>query len=129
MNPEISEAPEAATSGASEPTTRQAIERGTTMTVPINGQCRHCTVPVDSGDTCAFCSSYVPPETASQGLDIAVNRIDLLRIDINDALRELATDAPLFCVVDIVTALGHLRQVSVLIDRVAASLDAEAVAR
>lgn len=27
-------------------------------------QCRHCTVPVDSGDTCAFCASYTPPEPA-----------------------------------------------------------------
>lgn len=37
--------------------------------------------------------------------------------------------APLFSVVDLVTGLGHLRQASVLIDRVAESLDAEAVSR
>lgn len=23
--------------------------------------CKHCTVPVDSGDTCNFCQTYVPP--------------------------------------------------------------------
>ncbi|BBY67557.1 hypothetical protein [Mycolicibacterium helvum] len=30
---------------------------------PITGQCQHCTVPVDRGDTCAFCLDYVPPES------------------------------------------------------------------
>lgn len=24
-------------------------------------QCKHCTVPVDCGDTCAFCRTYEPP--------------------------------------------------------------------
>lgn len=27
----------------------------------VSGECRHCTVPVDSGDICTFCSTYVPP--------------------------------------------------------------------
>lgn len=28
---------------------------------PNSVQCQHCTVPVDSGDICTFCSTYVPP--------------------------------------------------------------------
>lgn len=29
-----------------------------------SAECRHCTVPVDSGDTCCtFCASYTPPDT------------------------------------------------------------------
>lgn len=27
----------------------------------VSGQCRYCTVPVDSGDTCTFCAAYTPP--------------------------------------------------------------------
>ncbi|KQH76375.1 hypothetical protein AO501_09855 [Mycobacterium gordonae] len=31
----------------------------------VSAECRHCTVPVDSGDTCTFCASYTPPDTAA----------------------------------------------------------------
>lgn len=90
-------------------------------------QCRHCTVPVDDGgDTCAFCSVYVAPETAAQQLDVAVNRVDLLRQDVNAVLRELPTNAPLWAVADVVTALGHLRQAAVLLDRANDVLEADA---
>lgn len=92
----------------------------------ITTQCRHCTVPVDDGDTCGFCASYSPPETAAQRLDVAVNRVDLLRADVNEVLRELPTDAPLMAVVDLVTALGHLRQAAVLIDKATDALEADA---
>ena len=36
----------------------------------VSPQCRHCTVPVDSGDTCTFCASYVPPEPAGRDFDL-----------------------------------------------------------
>lgn len=92
------------------------------MTQP---QCRHCTVPTGDGtDTCAFCRTYVPPTTASQRLDISVNRVDLLRHDLNELLRELPADAPLMAIVDLVTALGHLRQAAVALDRAADQLEA-----
>ena len=29
----------------------------------VSGECRHCTVPVDRGDICTFCRTYVPPES------------------------------------------------------------------
>ena len=92
------------------------------MTQP---QCRHCTVPTGDGtDTCAFCRDYTPPTTASQRLDISVNRVDLLRHDLNELLRELPADAPLMAVVDLVTALGHLRQAAVALDKAADQLEA-----
>ncbi|AYE93446.1 hypothetical protein C0J29_00065 [Mycobacterium paragordonae] len=62
-------------------------------------------------------------------LDQTANMLTLARNDANSAFRILPNDAPLFAIVDLVTALGHLRQASILIDRVAESLDAEAVSR
>lgn len=99
------------------------------MTVPTTTQCRHCTVPVVGGNVCTFCDSYVPPETAAQRLDVAVNRIDLLRADINRALLEVSSTAPLMAVVDVVTALGHLRQAAVALDRATDQLEAAEVLR
>lgn len=63
------------------------------MTVQM--QCKHCTVPTDGGDTCSFCATYTPPETAAQRLDVLVNKIDLVRHDLNGELRGLPSDAPL----------------------------------
>lgn len=94
----------------------------------IQTLCKHCTVPVDTGDTCSFCASYTPPETAAQRLDVAVNRVDLIRHDLNEILRELPTDAPLFAVADLVTALGHLRQGAIAIDKASDRLEADAAA-
>ena len=74
-------------------------------------QCRHCTVPVDGGgDTCEFCSVYVPPATVAQKIDVLVNRVDIVRSDGNEILRALPAGAPLFAVADLVSALCHLRQ-------------------
>lgn len=28
---------------------------------PGRGECKHCTVPTEGGDLCAFCKRYVPP--------------------------------------------------------------------
>ena len=91
-------------------------------------QCRHCTVPTGDSDTCSFCATYVPPESPAQRLDVAVNRVDLLRHDINAVIQDLPTDAPLFAVADVVTALGHLRQAAVLLDRANDVLEADAKA-
>ncbi|MDW5613241.1 hypothetical protein [Mycolicibacterium sp. D5.8-2] len=98
------------------------------MTTHTTG-CKHCTVPTPTGqDVCTFCASYTPPETPAQRLDVAVNRIDLLRRDINGVVQDLPADAPLFAVADVVTALGHLRQSAVLLDRANDVLEADAKA-
>lgn len=92
-------------------------------------QCRHCTVPVDgSGGTCAFCASYVPPETVGQQIDVLVNRIDIVRADGNDILQGLPADAPLFAVTDLVVALNHLKRAAVSLDKASDSLEADAAA-
>ncbi|MDN4520717.1 hypothetical protein QYF68_23290 [Mycolicibacterium austroafricanum] len=62
-------------------------------------------------------------------LDSAVNLIDLARADGNKVLQDLPRDTGLFQVVDMVAALGHLRQAAVLIDKVADALESEAVQR
>lgn len=57
-------------------------------------------------------------------LDAAVNMIDLARNDGNKVLQALPRDVGLFQIVDLVTALGHLRQAAVLFDRCADALEA-----
>ena len=90
-------------------------------------RCRHCTVPVDGGgDTCAFCASYTPPATVAQKIDTLVNRVDIIRSDGNEILRALPADSPLFAVSDLVSALCHLRQAAVLLDRANDVLEADA---
>lgn len=92
----------------------------------ITGACKHCTVPTAGSDVCAFCATYTPPESPAQRIDVAVNRVDLLRHDINDVLRDLPDTAPLFAVADVVTALGHLRRAAVALDRANDALEADA---
>lgn len=100
------------------------------MTQPdLRSQCVHCTVPVTDGSTvCAFCACYTAPATPAQQLDVAVNKVDLLRHDVNEILRELPANAPLMAVVDVVTALGHLRRAAVALDRATDALEADAKA-
>lgn len=62
-------------------------------------------------------------------LDSVSNLIDLARHDANQVLRDLPRQAPLFGVVDLVAALGHLRQAAVLVDRCADALDRAEVTR
>lgn len=89
-------------------------------------KCKHCTVPTTTDqDVCAFCQSYTPPETIAQRLDVAVNKVDLLRHDLNEALRGLPADAPLMGVVDLVTALGHLKRAAVALDKANDALEAD----
>jgi len=76
--------------------------------------------------TCAAGQKSRPPTNVAHQLDKAVNLIDLARNDGNAALRELPPAAPLFSVVDLVTALGHLRQAALLLDGVADTLEAAA---
>jgi hypothetical protein len=66
------------------------------------------------------------PESALQ-LDSSVNMVDLARTDINRVLQTLPADTPLFSCVDLVTAVGYLKQAAILIDRVADQLEVEAV--
>lgn len=95
----------------------------------IAAQCRHCTVPTSAGqDVCNFCQSYTAPETVAQRIDVAVNKVDLLRHDLNEILCELPESAPLFAVADIVVALGHLRRAAVALDKATDTLEADAKA-
>ncbi|WP_460358980.1 hypothetical protein [Mycobacterium sp. ZZG] len=64
-----------------------------------------------------------PPDIA-QRLDAAVNLVDLARNDGNAVLQALPKTAPLFSVVDLVTAMGHLRKAALLLDGVADTLEA-----
>jgi len=91
-------------------------------------ECRHCTVPVETGDTCSFCTTYVPPATVAQQLDVAVNRINLLRHDLNEVLDSLPADAPLFGCADLVTGICHLKRAAVAIDRAGAQLETDSKA-
>jgi hypothetical protein len=77
---------------------------------------------------CTFCASYTPPETPAQQLDVAVNRIDLLRHDLNAVLGSLPADAPLFGCADLTTGICHLKRAAVFIDRAADQLEADAKA-
>ena len=63
--------------------------------------------------------------SASQILDDTVNRIDLIRADINAVIRDLPDDVPMFALVDIVNALWNLRNASVLIDKAADVLESD----
>ena len=71
----------------------------------------------------------IGPTGIARRLDAAVNMIDLVRNDGNAALRDLPQTAPLFSVVDLVTALGHLRQAAILLDGVADTLESSVVKR
>lgn len=66
-----------------------------------------------------------------QALDDAVNRIDLIRADINAVVRDMPEGVPMFALLDIVNALWNLRNASVLIDKATDALeaDSEAVTR
>ncbi len=63
--------------------------------------------------------------TAPQQVDDAVNRIDLIRADVNALIRELPDTVPMFALVDIVNALWNLRNASVLLDKAADALEAD----
>lgn len=94
----------------------------------VSTMCTSCTVPTDGSEVCAFCATYTPPNTVAQRLDVAVNRTNLLRHDLNEELQALSADAPLFAVTDLVAALGHLRQASRLLDKASDNLEADATA-
>lgn len=59
-------------------------------------------------------------------LEDATNRIDLIRADVNAVIRDLPDDTPMFAIVDIVNALWNLRNASVLLDKAADALEADA---
>lgn len=93
-------------------------------------RCKHCTAPVDTGDTCTFCAQYAPliTLTVPQRLDVLAHRIDLVHRALNGELRGLPSDAPLFAVTDLVVALGHLRAAAVALDKATDALEADAAA-
>lgn len=65
------------------------------------------------------CATDLSNPTTPRRLDDSVNRVDVIRADLNTVLREMAADdnAPMFVVVDVVNALYHLRAAAVLIDQ------------
>lgn len=105
------------------------------MTIPATGA---APVPFPVDSTTRPCCSGIGGHTqmcatldVSLRLDTAANLIELARGDANTALRAVPADAPLFAVVDLVAALGHLRQAARLIDRAGVAIDrsSEAVTR
>lgn len=64
---------------------------------------------------------------APKALDDAVNRIDMVRADINAVVRDLPDDTAMFAIVDIVNALWNLRNASVLLDKASDILEAPVV--
>lgn len=73
--------------------------------------------------------ALILPTDFARRLDAAVNLVDLARNDGNKILRELPRTAPLFAAVDLVCALGHLRQAALLLDGVADTLESVGGAR
>jgi hypothetical protein len=64
--------------------------------------------------------------THTQRLDDAVNRIDLIRADINSVIGALPEDVPMFALVDVVNSLWNLRNASVLLNKATEALEADA---
>lgn len=108
------------------------------MTVSTN--CRHCTVPVDTGDVCGWCSHYDGPEPdryavdstipaareldegerITHGLASAFNRTRQLSEDLQDIIDTIADDDPIdMSVLGLVSARSHLIAARRLIDRAA----------
>lgn len=68
-----------------------------------------------------------PPTDLALQLDRATNLADLARGDLSNAMQLLPADASLWVHVDLVRAIGHLRAASVLVDKIADTLTAQAV--
>lgn len=66
----------------------------------------------------------VPP-TIPQRLSQSTECIDTVRRFVNEIVRDLPDDAPMFPIVDIVNALWNLRNASVLLDKAADTLEAD----
>ena len=60
-----------------------------------------------------------------QRLDDAINRIDLIRADINAVIRDMPEDVPMFALVDVVNGLWNLRNASCLLDKATDTLEAD----
>ncbi|SUA04723.1 Uncharacterised protein [Mycolicibacterium fortuitum] len=69
----------------------------------------------------------VPPTDIALVFDQATNMADLARGDISKLLPTLPDNTSLWIHVDLVRAVHHLRAASVLIDRAADAIEAEAV--
>lgn len=92
--------------------------------------CRHCTVPTIGTELCTFCRNYVPPTRTPKAvdhLDAAVARIDGIRSDLNNVIRELPEDVPMLGLVDVVNALWNLKNASVLLDKANDAFEAAGV--
>ena len=94
----------------------------------VQTTCTSCTVPIETGEVCTFCMNYAPPSTPAQQLDVAINRDDLLRTDLNAVLDRLPADAPLFACADLTTGICHLKRTSVALRRASDLLEADAQA-
>ena len=74
--------------------------------------------------------SAVPqPSDIALMVDTCVNMADLARGDISRVMPRLPASTSLWVHVDLVRAIGHLRQASVLLDKITDQLDIQAVTR
>lgn len=90
--------------------------------------CTRCTVPTTGSDLCPFCRNYVPPARTPEPddhLHAATVAIDGIRHNLNDVIRGLPEDVPMFALVDIVNALWNLRNAAVLLDKATDALEAD----
>lgn len=115
-------------------------------TVDHGVPCRLCTVPTTDGAAlCTFCRDYAgdPVDSltrgccggvgghaggcASSALESAAAETVEIRADVAAAMRALSKDSPLWAAVDLVQAMGHLREARRAIERALLTIAAEAV--
>jgi hypothetical protein len=87
-------------------------------------ECRHCTVPTEGGDVCAFCASYEAPSQFALILSEVRTHTRYAVEDATDSIDALPEDAPLLAVADVVAARAHLIAAQRLIEKAARSIAA-----
>lgn len=86
-------------------------KKGETIMTPTPD---HQPYPVDSS-TNACCAGI--GTHAQECMAVTAARIEVLRAELADQLRALPDSAPLFAAIDLVTAVGHLRQAARRVER------------
>ncbi|WP_131813138.1 hypothetical protein [Mycolicibacter heraklionensis] len=89
---------------------------------------RYCSVPIGDGAGPSVADAVAAVAVAEESvspLELAAGLVGTARTAAGTAQRQLRDDAPIFAVVDIVTAQAHLAAAHLLIEQAAARLDAE----
>ncbi|OHV03893.1 hypothetical protein BKN37_12755 [Mycobacterium talmoniae] len=86
----------------------------------------------DGADVCAFCRTYTPPPTNAEAdrlIASAYSHTQAAADDAGNALDILPEDAPLLAVVDLVTAIAHMKAARRCLDKAGAGFGAAQVVR